>query len=67
MHFSQVRRDWTKFHDHPLHDFYPSMNILGDQIKENEICGASGTCGENEKCVQGFGGGNLKERTTWKT
>jgi hypothetical protein len=41
--------------------------FLGDQIKENEKCGACGTCGENEKCVQGFGGKKPKGRTTWKT
>ena len=66
MHFSQVRIDWIKFHNQPLRGFQPSLNIFG-WPNQGEICGAYGTCGENEKCVQGFGGGNLKERTTWKT
>jgi len=27
----------------------------GDQMKENEIGEACGTCGSEEECVQGFG------------
>jgi hypothetical protein len=28
----------------------------GDKIKENEMCRINGTCGRQEKCMQGFGG-----------
>jgi len=35
---------------------------LGDQIKDNEMDGARGTCGEEVKCVASFGWGNLIEK-----
>jgi hypothetical protein len=35
---------------------------LGDQIKKNEMGGACSTYGGEDRCIQGFGGGNLKER-----
>jgi len=35
---------------------------LGDQIKKNEMGGACGTNGEQEKCKQGFLWGGLMER-----
>jgi hypothetical protein len=43
-----------------------------DQIKKTEIRGASGKCGEEEGCIEGYGGENLRdlnweEETTWKT
>ena len=31
-------------------------------VRRNEIGGACGTYGGNERCIQGFGGRNLKER-----
>ena len=36
--------------------------LLGDQIKKNEIGGTCNTYGGEERCIQGFGGGNLRER-----
>ena len=39
----------------------------GDQIENNEMGGACNTYGGEERCVQGFGGGNPREITTWKT
>jgi len=38
----------------------------GYQIEKNEMGGACSMYGVEERCIQGFGGGNLKERTTWK-
>jgi len=29
---------------------------LGDEMKKNEMDGECGTYGEEEKCIQGFGG-----------
>ena len=38
---------------------YTSPNtVRGDHIKKNEMGGACGTCGGQERCVQGFGGEN---------
>ena len=34
----------------------------GDQSKKNETGGACSTYGEEERCIQGFGGGKLWER-----
>jgi hypothetical protein len=36
-------------------------------MKKNEMGGANDTFGGEESCVEGFGGENLKERSTWKT
>jgi hypothetical protein len=33
----------------------------GVQIEKNEIGGACSRCGGEERCIQGFGGGNLRE------
>jgi len=41
--------------------------LLGGQIKENERGGACSTYGRQERWIQGFGGRNLTEKTTWKT
>jgi len=30
--------------------------FLGDQIEKNEMDGGCGTYGEEERCIQGFGG-----------
>ena len=35
---------------------------MGDKIEKNEMSGACSTYGGEERCVQGFGWGNLKER-----
>ena len=40
--------------------------LLGDQIK-NERGAACSTYGRQERCTHGFGGRNLREKTTWKT
>ena len=29
---------------------------MGDCIKKNEMYGACGSCGGEERCIQGFGG-----------
>ena len=33
----------------------------GDKIKKNQMGGACGMCGEQERCIQGFGGETLGE------
>jgi len=35
---------------------------LGDQVKQDELGGASSTCGGHERCIQGFGCGHWMER-----
>jgi hypothetical protein len=38
-----------------------------DEIKENEMGAACTTYGEEERCIQGFGGKTWKKQTTLKT
>ena len=35
---------------------------LGDQIEKNKMGGVFRTYGGEERCIQSFGGGNLRER-----
>ena len=39
----------------------------GGGVEKNEMGGACSVYGGEELCLQGFGGGNLRERTTWET
>ena len=38
-----------------------------DQIKKIVIDGACSTCGEEGRCIQGYGREALKSETTWKS
>jgi len=46
---------WRKLHYTELFIVFLSKYNSGDQIKEDEMGGACGTYGGDEKCVQGFG------------
>ena len=39
-----------------------TKHCLGDQIEKNEMGGVFITYGGEERCIEGFGGGNLRER-----
>ena len=39
-----------------------TKHCLGDQIEKNEMGGVFRTYGVEGRCIQGFGGGNLRER-----
>ena len=41
-----------------------SKYYSGYQIKKNEMGGACGTCGGEERCMYGYCEGDMKE-TTW--
>jgi hypothetical protein len=50
----EVTEEWSRLHNEELCDltkYYP-----GNQIKKNEIGGARGTYGLQERCIQFFGG-----------
>ena len=53
----EVTGEWRRLHDEELHDLYPSRNYLGHQIKKNEMGGACGTYGRQERCIQSSDGG----------
>jgi len=38
-----------------------------DKIEKNEMGEACSAYRGEERCIQGFGGGNLNEETTWET
>jgi len=39
-----------------------TQHCPGDKIEKNEIGGECSACGGEERRMQGFGGGNLRER-----
>ena len=44
-----------------LHDLYSSPNIIRVS-KDDDLGGACGMCGEEVRCVQGFGGETCKKK-----
>jgi hypothetical protein len=49
--------DWRRLHNEELHDLYSSPDIAWViKSKKNEMGGACGTYGANERCIRGFGG-----------
>jgi hypothetical protein len=51
----EVRGEWRKLPSEELHSLYSSPDIIR-QVKVNEVAGACGTHGREQKSVQGFGG-----------
>jgi len=54
-----------KLHHEELNDLYCSTNIVCDNIEKNKMGEACSAYGGGERRVQGFGGGNLRERDHW--
>jgi hypothetical protein len=52
-----------RLHSEELHEFYSSPNIYsGDQVSENEVGWPCGLYGDEEICVQSFGGKHAGEK-----
>jgi len=47
-----LRGDWRKLRSKETHDLYCLSNVL-ITVKEDGVGGERGTCGREEKCVQG--------------
>ena len=62
----EVRAGFRNQHTEALHDLYSSPSSTRVVKSRTEVGGACGMCGE-ERCIQCFGGGNLKEGDNWKT
>jgi hypothetical protein len=58
--------EWRKLHNEELNDLYCSTKYCaGDKMWKNETGWACGTYGGRERCAQGVGGGNQRERDHW--
>jgi hypothetical protein len=55
-----VTGEWRRLHKEELYALYSSRNIIR-VIKKNEMGRACSTYGEEERCIQGYGGENLSE------
>jgi hypothetical protein len=47
----ELTRGCKKLHNEGLHNLYSTSNILGDQIKKNEMLRACSAEEKDEKCV----------------
>jgi hypothetical protein len=52
----EVPEDWRKLCDEELYDLFFSPDIRLITVKEDEMDGAYGKCGEEEKRIQGLDG-----------
>jgi len=64
----EVTEEWRKLHNEELNDLYSSSNIVRViKIEKNEMGGACGTYGGEERRILGFGGETGGKETTWET
>jgi hypothetical protein len=63
-----ITTGWERVHYEELRDFYILRNIT-TLIKLRRTYGRGRKCGSygGKDTCRGYDGGNLKERTTWKT
>ena len=46
---------------------HPTKYYAPEQIREDKVGSACGTCGVEKKWLRGFGSVTWKKETTWKT
>ena len=54
----EVTGEWRKAHNEKLNDLYCSSNFVRVMKLRMRWAVACGTCGGEERCIQGFGGDN---------
>jgi hypothetical protein len=57
-----VAGDWKRVHKQELHDRHSLPTFSGDKINKNELGGICDRCMGEWRCIQGVGGGHLRER-----
>jgi hypothetical protein len=62
----EVRAEWRILHNEELYDLNSPPDIIR-VMKKNEMGGVCGTCGRQERCIQGFGPETGGKESTWKT
>ena len=62
----KITGDWKRLHNEEPYGLYSSPKIMR-VINENEMGGACGAVGWQERCMQGFGGETRGKMTTRKT
>ena len=64
----EVTREWRKLYNDELNDLY-SSRIIVRVIKWRRMrwAGYAARMGEDERCIQIFGGETRRKETTWKT
>ena len=55
---NEVTGEWRRLYNEEI---YPHQMSVGCQVKKIEMGRACSTHGEEERCIQGFSGGNLRE------
>jgi hypothetical protein len=53
---SEVREEWRGLHNKELYAVIPHRYFSSDQTKNCELGGTCSSYGEEERCIQGFGG-----------
>jgi hypothetical protein len=60
---NKVKGEWRRLHNEGLYDLYSPLSIIqvinSSSVRWIEACTMNGG---DERCVQGFGGGNLRGR-----
>ena len=59
---NEVTGEWRKLHNEELNDLYCSTNIVRVIKSRMGWAGHVARMGGEERCIQSFGGGNLRER-----
>jgi hypothetical protein len=62
----EVTGEWRRLHNVELYALCSLPNIIRKiKTKKNEMCGACGQYGRQERYMQGLGGGNLGIKDLW--
>jgi hypothetical protein len=52
----EIKGGWGKVHNEELQNLYFTPDIIGEQVKEDEMDKTCSSQGRKEKCIYGVGG-----------